>query len=133
MLLRARHGFILAIINLVGNSCHDCRPGEGVRRWKLTLRVKEINIFWLVLHLSIKSEQGSRRKDKKPDMSFFSLTSCPHHAEVPSPGGPQLAAWRDFSFFFFFLEEFFNQLGELSSAAMSSWGLEKERKTQNGV
>lgn len=71
MLLRAGHGFILTIVNLVGNSCHDRHPGEGVRRWKLTLRVEKINVFWLVLHLSIKSEQGSRRKDKKTRHVFL--------------------------------------------------------------
>lgn len=77
--------------------------GKGVRRWKLTLlslRVGEINVFGLVLPLSIKSEQGSWKKDlkkKKKDMPFFHLTSCPHHAELPIPGGPQLAARRNFS------------------------------------
>lgn len=50
------------------------------------------------------------------DVPSFHPPSSPHRAQAP-PGSS---------------EEFVNQMGPLSSAEMSRWGLEERRKTQKG-
>lgn len=82
--------------------------GKGVK----ALRAGELNVSGLV-RLFTKSKWGSRREDE----NWTCPPSSPHHVWTPA-GSP---------------EEFLNQMGPLSSTAMSRWGLERQRKSQNGV
>lgn len=58
---------------------------------------------------------GKRRKDKN-GRAFAPPALPPHRAQAPPASS----------------EEFVNQMGPLSSAEMSRWGLEERRKTQKG-
>lgn len=93
----------LAIVSLVRNSCHDHCPGQGGKEVEIDLAEpsswgdNRLRAGPASVHKKRTGKLEKGLKKKKNDMPFFHRTSCPHHAELPFPGGPQLAAQRNFS------------------------------------